>query len=52
MSLAKMEIQAFFGELLPRLAHMELTGEPAWVGTNFVQGMKRMPIRFRLRTDA
>jgi cytochrome P450 len=52
MSLAKMEIQAFFGELLPRLAHMELTGEPAWVGTNFVQGMKRMPVRFQLREDA
>lgn len=48
MSLAKMEIQAFFRELLPRLAHMELAGEPAWVGTNFVQGMKRMPVRFRL----
>ncbi len=52
MALAKMEIQAFFRELLPRLAHMELAGEPAWVATNFVQGMKRMPVRFRLAEAA
>jgi len=48
MALAKMEIQAFFRELLPRLEDMELAGEPAWVATNFVQGMKRMPVRFQL----
>ena len=52
MALAKMEIQAFFRELLPRLDSMVLAGDPAWVGTNFVQGMKRMPVRFALRADA
>lgn len=52
MSLAKMEIQAFFRELLPRLEHMELAGDPAWVGTNFVQGMKRLPVRFRVTGPA
>lgn len=52
MALAKMEIQAFFRELLPRLEHMELVGDPAWVGTNFVQGMKRMQVRFRLTGTA
>ena len=50
MALAKMEIQAFFRELLPRLEHMELAADPAWVGTNFVQGMKRLPVRFRMKT--
>lgn len=46
MFLAKMEVQAFFRELLPRLAWIELDGEPAWVGTNFVQAMKRLPVRY------
>ncbi len=46
MALAKMEIQAFFRELLPRLETIELAGEPAWVATNFVQGMKRLPVRY------
>ncbi len=50
MSLARMEIAAFFRELLPRLDRMELDGDPAWVATNFVQGMKRMPVRFSLRS--
>ena len=50
MALAKMEIQAFFRELLPRLASIELAGEPAWVATNFVQGMKRLPVRFSFAT--
>jgi len=48
MALAKMEIQAFFRELLPRLEQVELAGNPAWVATNFVQAMKRMPIRYRM----
>ena len=51
MALAKLEIQAFFRELLPRLDTMELAGEPAWVATNFVQGMKRMPVRFTMKAD-
>ncbi len=43
--------------LLPRAAAAagaasSWSGEPAWVGTNFVQGMKRMPVRFKLRADA
>ena len=50
MALAKMEIAAFFRELLPRLDRIELAGEPAWVATNFVQGMKRLPVRYRFAT--
>ena len=49
MSLAKLEIQSFFRELLPRLEHIEMAGEPAWVATNFVQGMKRLPVRYAMR---
>ena len=33
-------------ELLPRLAKLELAGEPARVESSFVGGLKRLPIRF------
>jgi cytochrome P450 len=45
--LAKMEIRIFYEELLSRVEHFELAGEPKWVETNFVGGLKRLPIRFR-----
>jgi cytochrome P450 len=50
--LAKMEIRALFRELLSRIAHIELAGEPAWVEANFVSGLKRLPVRYTLLTDA
>jgi cytochrome P450 len=48
--LARMELMAFFQELLPRLEHIELASEPEYTTTTFVGGPKRMPIRYRLRT--
>jgi cytochrome P450 len=45
--LAKMEIRVFFEVLLKRFDQFELAGEPAWVASNFVSGLKRMPIRYR-----
>ncbi len=47
--LARMELEAFFRELLPRLDHVELAGEPESMATTFVGGPKRMPIRYRLK---
>lgn len=47
--LARMELEAFFRELLPRLEHIELVGEPESMATTFVGGLKKMPIRYRLR---
>ncbi|MFC4012152.1 cytochrome P450 [Nonomuraea purpurea] len=47
-ALARMEIRALFAELLPRLAEVELDGEPAWTATTFVGGLKRLPIRYTL----
>jgi cytochrome P450 len=47
--LARMELEAFFRELLPRLEHVELAGEPESMATTFVGGPKRMPIRYRLK---
>jgi cytochrome P450 len=50
--LARMELEAFFRELLPRLEHAELISEPESMATTFVGGPKRMPIRFRVRPAA
>ena len=47
--LARMEIRAIFKELLPRLEHVELAGEPTWIHEYFVQGPKSIPITYRLR---
>jgi cytochrome P450 len=47
MFLAKLELQALFRELLARVDRFELDGEPAWVQTSFVGGLKRLPVRVR-----
>ena len=44
--LARMEMRILMEELLPRLASIELAGEPARVESTFVGGLKRLPIRF------
>jgi cytochrome P450 len=47
--LARMEIRAIFRELLGRLEHIELAGEPTWVQAYFVQGPNGIPISYQLR---
>lgn len=47
--LAKMEIRIFFEELLARVDAIELAGDPAWVASNFVSGLKRLPIAYKAR---
>ena len=47
--LARMEVRAIFKELLGRLEHLELDGEATWIRSYFVQGPKRIPIRYSLR---
>lgn len=47
--LARMEMKALFGALLPRLEHVELAGEPQLTRSTFVSGLKHLPIRYRLR---
>jgi cytochrome P450 len=47
--LARMEVRALFKELLPRLESVELAGEPAWIQAYFVQGPKRIPLRYAFR---
>jgi cytochrome P450 len=44
--LAKMEMRVLFEELLPRLKSVELDGTPELSQAVFVNGPKRLPIRF------
>lgn len=48
-ALARVEVNSFFSELLPRLKSIELSGDPELVSTVFVGGLKHLPIRYRLR---
>jgi cytochrome P450 len=47
-ALARMEVNSFFTELLPRLKSIELTGPPEFVATTFVGGLKHLPVRYQL----
>ncbi|WP_026403189.1 cytochrome P450 [Actinomadura rifamycini] len=47
-ALARIEVRAFFEELLPRLRSIELAGEPEGIATTFVGGLKHLPIRYKL----
>jgi len=47
--LALSEIRTFFKELLGRVEHIELDGEPRFAQSNFVGTIKTLPIRYRLR---
>jgi len=48
-ALARMEVNSFFTELLPRLQSVELAGTPQHVATTFVGGLKHLPIRYSLK---
>ncbi|ORV16671.1 cytochrome P450 [Mycobacterium celatum] len=45
-ALARMEVNSFFTELLPRLKSIELTGDPQFIATTFVGGLKHLPVRY------
>lgn len=47
-ALARMEINSFFTELVPRIRSIELAGEPETMATTFVGGLKHLPIRVEL----
>jgi cytochrome P450 len=48
-ALARMEVNSFFSELVPRLDSIELTGDPSRMATIFVGGLKHLPIRYSLK---
>jgi cytochrome P450 len=47
-ALARMEVNSFFSELLPRLKSIESTGDPQLTATVFVGGLKHLPVRYSL----
>ncbi|HTY32359.1 cytochrome P450 [Mycobacterium sp.] len=48
-ALARMEINSFFSELVPRIESIELAGDPELMATTFVGGLKHLPIRYSLK---
>jgi hypothetical protein len=47
--LARLELTAIFRELLDRVEDIELAGEPRFVESTFVGGVKHLPIRYRMK---
>jgi cytochrome P450 len=47
-ALARMEVNSFFTELLPRLKSIEPNGQPELIATVFVGGLKHLPIRYEI----
>ena len=48
-ALARMEIRLMFAELVPRLASIELNGDVTRVRSNFVNGIKKFPVKVTAR---
>ena len=48
-ALARMEVDSFFAELIPRLDSIGLAGEPEYLPTTFVGGLKRLPLNYTMR---
>jgi cytochrome P450 len=48
-ALARMEISLMFAELVPRLASIELNGDVTRVRSNFVNGIKKFPVKVTAR---
>lgn len=48
MHMARMEMRIFYEELLRRTDRIELAGDPAWLASTTVGGLKRLPIRFTM----
>lgn len=48
-NLARVEIRALFGEVLSRLGDVELAGPVERLRSNFINGPRRMPVRFTAR---
>jgi hypothetical protein len=48
-ALARMEVNSFFSELVPRLESIELAGAAEHIATIFVGGLKHLPISYSLK---
>jgi cytochrome P450 len=50
-NLARLEIRAMFDEVLTRLDAIEVAGPVTWLPSTFINGPRRMPVRFVVRRD-
>jgi cytochrome P450 len=48
-ALARIELRIMFEDLISRIDSMELTGTIDYLRSNFVHGIKRMPVKVNLR---
>jgi cytochrome P450 len=48
-ALARIELRVMFEDLISRIDTMELTGPVDYLRSNFVHGIKRMPVRVKIR---
>jgi cytochrome P450 len=46
--LARIEMKALFLALVPRIRHMELSGEPEHFRAHWVTGLKHLPVRYQI----
>ena len=46
-NLARREIAVMFDEIRRRLPNLEVTAAPAFLQSNFINGIKRMPCSFK-----
>jgi cytochrome P450 len=46
--LARLEVRVMFEELIPRLSSLEITGPIERLRSNFINGIKHMPVRVEL----
>jgi cytochrome P450 len=46
--LARLEVRVMFDELIPRVADLEITGPVERLRSNFINGIKHMPVRVAL----
>ena len=49
---ARASMRALVSQLAQRAEHLELVGEPAQISSSFVVGLKKLPVRYRLRPAA
>jgi cholest-4-en-3-one 26-monooxygenase len=50
--IARLELEMIFKHLLPRIEEIELAAPPSRLHSNLVGGIKRLPIRYKLRNAA
>jgi cytochrome P450 len=47
--MARRSQRALVEELAQRVEHWEITGEPEWIRSTFVIGLKHLPVRYRIK---